>query len=53
MDVAALEEMLLRVGAMVEAHPEIVEMDCNPVIVLPTGAVVVDARIRIEGRTTG
>ena len=53
MDVAALEEMLLRVGAMVEAHPEIMEMDCNPVIVLPTGAVVVDARIRIEGRTTG
>jgi acyl-CoA synthetase (NDP forming) len=47
-DVAALEEVLLRVSAMVEAHPEIVEMDCNPVIVLPTGAVVVDARIRIQ-----
>ena len=47
-DVASLEDVLLRVGAMVEAHPEIVEMDCNPVIVLPAGAVVVDARIRIE-----
>ncbi len=47
-DVAALEETLLRVSAMVEAHPEIVEMDCNPVIVLPQGAVVVDARVRIE-----
>jgi acetyl coenzyme A synthetase (ADP forming)-like protein len=49
MDVAALEDLLLRVSAMVEAHPEIVEMDCDPVIVLPEGAVVVDARIRIEG----
>jgi acetate---CoA ligase (ADP-forming) len=47
-DVAALEQVLLRVSAMVEAHPEIAEMDCNPVIVLPEGAVVVDARVRIE-----
>jgi acyl-CoA synthetase (NDP forming) len=47
-DVPSLEDVLLRVGAMVEAHPEIVEMDCNPVVVLPAGAVVVDARIRIE-----
>ncbi len=47
MDVAALEDVLLRVGAMVEAHPEIAEMDLNPVIVLPHGAVIVDARIRI------
>jgi acyl-CoA synthetase (NDP forming) len=47
-DVPALEQVLLRVSAMVEAHPEIVEMDCNPVMVLPDGAVVVDARVRIE-----
>ena len=47
-DVAGLEELLLRVSAMVEHHPEILEMDCNPVIVLPEGAVIVDARIRIQ-----
>jgi acetate---CoA ligase (ADP-forming) len=47
-DVPALEETLLRVSAMVEAHPEVAEMDCNPLIVLEHGAVVVDARIRIE-----
>ncbi len=47
-DVAALEQILLRVSAMVEAHPEMVEMDCNPLIVLEEGAAVVDARIRIE-----
>jgi acetate---CoA ligase (ADP-forming) len=47
-DVAALEDLLLRVGALVEAHPEVAELDCNPVKVLPDGAVVVDARIRVE-----
>jgi acetate---CoA ligase (ADP-forming) len=47
-DVGALEELLLRVGAMVEAHPEVAEMDLNPVVVLEQGAVAVDARIRLE-----
>jgi acyl-CoA synthetase (NDP forming) len=47
-DVAALEETLLRVSAMVEAHPEMVEMDCSPLMVLQQGAVVIDAKIRIE-----
>jgi acyl-CoA synthetase (NDP forming) len=45
-DLAALEELLLRVSAMVDAHREIVELDLNPVIAGPHGAVVVDARIR-------
>jgi acetyl coenzyme A synthetase (ADP forming)-like protein len=47
-DVGALEDVLLRVGAMVEAHPEVAEMDLNPVIVGPDGAVIVDARVRLE-----
>jgi acyl-CoA synthetase (NDP forming) len=47
-DVPALEELVLRVSAMAETHPEIVEMDCNPVMVLPNGATVVDARVRLE-----
>ncbi len=47
-DVAALEELLLRVSALVEAHPEIAEMDLNPVVALPDGPVAVDARIRLE-----
>jgi acetate---CoA ligase (ADP-forming) len=46
-DVAALEDLLLRVSAMVEAHPEILEMDCNPVKVMPEGASIVDARVRV------
>jgi len=47
-DVAALEDILLRVSALVEHHPEVAEMDCNPVKVLPEGAVIVDARVRVE-----
>jgi acyl-CoA synthetase (NDP forming) len=37
------------VSALVEDHPGIVEMDCNPVKVMERGAVVVDARARVEG----
>jgi acyl-CoA synthetase (NDP forming) len=47
-DIGALEDVLLRVSALVEAHSEIAEMDLNPLIVHPQGAVVVDARIRLE-----
>ena len=47
-NVAAVEDVLLRVSAMVETHPEIVELDCNPLIVTPDSAVIVDARIRVE-----
>ncbi|MEX2556145.1 MAG: acetate--CoA ligase family protein [Actinomycetota bacterium] len=50
-DVAGLEDVLLRVSALVDAHHEIAEMDLNPVMVGPDGAVVVDARIRIESPT--
>ncbi|MGH2698085.1 MAG: GNAT family N-acetyltransferase [Actinomycetota bacterium] len=46
-DVAGLEELLLRVSSMVEAHPEILEMDCNPVKVTPEGVSIVDARVRV------
>jgi acetyl coenzyme A synthetase (ADP forming)-like protein len=47
-DVPALEDLLLRVGALVEAHPEIAELDLNPVVALPDGALILDARIRVE-----
>ena len=47
-DVAAVQQLLMRVSAMVDAHPEIAELDCNPVIVRADGAVVVDARMRLQ-----
>ena len=48
-DEPALREVLLRVSALVTAAPEIKELDFNPVIVLTSGAVVADARLRIDG----
>ena len=47
-DVAALEEGLLRVSAMVEDLPQIAELDCNPFLVHETGATILDARIRVS-----
>jgi acyl-CoA synthetase (NDP forming) len=47
-DIRALEDVLLRVAALAEHHPRIAELDCNPVIVSRSGAVVVDARIRVQ-----
>jgi acyl-CoA synthetase (NDP forming) len=52
-DREALASLVQRVSALVEAVPELREMDLNPVKVLPPGqgAVVVDARMRV-GRLT-
>lgn len=47
-DVAALEDGLLRVSAMVEDLPQIAELDCNPFMVHETGATILDARIRVS-----
>jgi acyl-CoA synthetase (NDP forming) len=47
-DVAALVDVILRVSELADRHPEIVEMDCNPVMVLPHDAVIVDARVRVR-----
>ncbi len=47
-DLGALQELLMRVGVMADAHHEIVELDINPVMAGPDGALAVDARIRVE-----
>jgi acyl-CoA synthetase (NDP forming) len=44
-DLEALEKLLLKVSAFVEAHPEIEELDLNPVFAYKDGALAVDARI--------
>ena len=51
-DVAALEEFVLRVSALASGHDVIREMDCNPVLVGETRAVVVDSRIRVAAPET-
>jgi acyl-CoA synthetase (NDP forming) len=50
-DIGALEDVLVRIGALVDDHPCIAELDCNPVVASETGATAVDARIRIERPT--
>ncbi len=47
-DMEALVECLLRLGQLVTQWPEIMEMDINPLLAGPQGAVAVDARITIE-----
>lgn len=46
-DIGALEELVLRVAAMAHAHPQIVELDCNPVSVSAERIVILDARVRV------
>lgn len=47
-DVPNLEELLLKVSSFVEQHPEIKELDLNPVMAYSDGAVAVDARVILE-----
>jgi acetyltransferase len=44
-DKKALQKLLLKCSEIIEAYPEIEEMDLNPVIVHAQGCSVVDARI--------
>jgi acyl-CoA synthetase (NDP forming) len=46
-DISALEDVVVRIGALAAAHPEVAELDLNPVVVSPAGAVAVDARVRV------
>jgi acetyl coenzyme A synthetase (ADP forming)-like protein len=48
-DRAALVDVMLRISALVELAPELIELDLNPVMVFErgAGAVAVDARMRL------
>ncbi|PZS35649.1 MAG: acyl-CoA synthetase [Pseudonocardiales bacterium] len=47
-DVAALEDMLLRVARLAADLPELAELDLNPVIAGPDGAIAVDVKVRLH-----
>ena len=49
-DIEAIQDLLLRLSAMVEDIPHIAELDFNPVKVLPEGEGydIVDARIMLK-----
>jgi acyl-CoA synthetase (NDP forming) len=44
-DMESLAEILMKVSDLIVAHPDIEEMDLNPIITSPDGSVVADARI--------
>jgi acetyltransferase len=46
-DRKALEDLISRVGALAETHREVVELDLNPVLARPDGALAADSRIRV------
>ena len=47
-DTEALEQVLLRVSDMVSELPEIIELEINPLLLSPAGAIAVDARVVID-----
>jgi acyl-CoA synthetase (NDP forming) len=49
-DTKAIEQLVLRLGALAESVPRIVEVDLNPVVVHSKGAgiSIIDARIRLS-----
>ena len=47
-DIKALKQTILKVSEFVEKHPEVRELDLNPVFAYPDGAMAVDARIVIS-----
>ncbi|WP_328478916.1 acetate--CoA ligase family protein [Actinoplanes sp. NBC_00393] len=46
-DTAALQDLLLRLSRLAEDHPEIAELDLNPVLAGPDGMHAVDAKLRL------
>jgi len=46
-DLDALEKLILQVSQFIEKHPEVQELDLNPVFAYPDGCIAVDARIVI------
>lgn len=51
-DIDALVKILLQVSKLVTEHPEISQLDLNPVFSYPKGAKCVDARIILEEKGT-
>lgn len=52
-NVEALEDILIKVSNLITRHPEIVEMDLNPVFASISGCLVGDARIIIDPEMNG
>jgi len=47
-DLDAVITAIMRASYLVAEHPEIVELDINPLVVSPTGVVALDARLAVD-----
>jgi acetate---CoA ligase (ADP-forming) len=47
-DRTAIEEVLLRISRLATDFPEIAELDVNPLMAMPSGAVAADARVLLS-----
>jgi acyl-CoA synthetase (NDP forming) len=52
-ELESLAQLLVKVSDLAEAHPEIRELDLNPVFAYSDAAVAIDARISLGGREEG
>ncbi|MCL4764636.1 MAG: bifunctional acetate--CoA ligase family protein/GNAT family N-acetyltransferase [Hyphomicrobiaceae bacterium] len=50
-DIDRVAEVLVRLGYLVARHPEIRELDINPLIADDSGVIALDARVRVEDQT--
>ena len=47
-DVDAVADVVARLSELAAAHPEISEIECNPVAAMPDRAIALDARIVLD-----
>jgi succinyl-CoA synthetase beta subunit len=52
LDLTAVEKLLLRISTFITHHPEVQEMDLNPVFVSSHGVQICDARIMVQETRT-
>jgi len=48
-DIASLEDIIVKVSQFIEQNPQIKELDLNPIFAYRDKAIAVDARIVLEG----
>jgi acetyl-CoA synthetase (ADP-forming) len=48
LDINAMASILVKIGGLADAHPEIAELDINPMIVYEHGVMTADARILLK-----
>jgi acetyltransferase len=52
-DIDAIAEVLIRLGQLAADHPEICELDINPLLADATGIIALDARVRVASAKAG